>query len=200
MILNEIQQDILKELFNRGIGKAAEILSEMLRSEIILSVPTLTIVSQQGVCNEMNKSVNIGVKQTFNGEYTGNAIILYGYESSLEVIGNLLGYDEIPKEFGHFEKETLSEFGNIILTSCLISFENALGVKLSTSNPDILMGSFPNDFITTNNVYDELIFLNMKFSLSTSSQTGQITLILKASDLKDLAPRLDSYMEKLLTS
>lgn len=199
MILTETQIDIIKELFNRGVGKAAEIISEMLSSEIILSVPQLTIGSPKDILNDLSSIGVTGVRQSFTGEYYGDAMILYGYQSCLEVIGALLGYEEMPQEFGHFERETLSEFGNIILSSCLYEFESALGCKLSTGAPLVINGKFPQNFIGANNIEpEEIMTLNMKFSLSKAVSTGRISLILNPNDLKDMAPKLDAYMERIL--
>ncbi|MES2614112.1 MAG: hypothetical protein V4591_01720 [Bdellovibrionota bacterium] len=201
MILTEIQADIIKELFNRGVGKAAVILSEMLSSQIILSVPQLVQGTSHDISDGLTETEIMGIKQKFDGVYHGEAMLLYGHRSCLEFIGSLLGYQEIPGEFGYFERETLSEFGNIILSSCLCEFENALGCKLSTSTPLVVSGQFPKDFLFAENFSSQdLLSLNMNFSLSNTSFTGKISLVLNPNDLKDMALRLDAYLERILAA
>ncbi|KAB8037582.1 hypothetical protein GCL60_10420 [Silvanigrella paludirubra] len=199
-LLTEIQEDIIKELFNRGVGKAAKIISEMLSSQIVLSVPKLNQGSLNELATELIDKKTIGIKQKFEGEYQGDAMILYDHGSCLEVISSLLGYDELPQEFGNFERETLSEFGNIILSSCLCEFEKALECKFLTSAPKVISGNFPDDFIFSKNNNEEFMLLNMIFSLSNSLSLGRISLFINRDDIKDIAPKLDKYFERIISS
>ncbi len=199
-ILTEMQVDIIKELFNRGVGKAAKIISEMLNSQISLSVPKLIQGSLSNLAEELSDKNTIGIKQKFDGEYQGDAMILYDQGSCLEVISALLGYDELPLEFGSFERETLSEFGNIILSSCLCEFEKALECTFLTSAPKVISGNFPNDFILfKNEKLQEFLLLNMIFSLSNSCSVGRISLFLNPDDIRDIAPKLDKYFERIVS-
>ena len=198
--LTETQEDIIKELFNRGIGKAAEIISEMLSAQIFLSVPQINLGSLTNFSHELSVGKVTGIKQKFHGDYYGEAMILYSHNSCLEVISALLGYEELPEEFGHYERETLSEFGNIILTSCLNELESALNCKLSTSSPLVISGQFPKDFMRPMSAEsDDFLVLNMQFSLSNTESVGRISLVLNPNDIKDMTVKLDAYLEGIMS-
>lgn len=44
--LNELQQDMLTELFNIGMGNAAAALSEMVSEEVLLSIPQISFMEK----------------------------------------------------------------------------------------------------------------------------------------------------------
>jgi chemotaxis protein CheC len=200
MLLSEIHIDLIKELFNRGIGKSAAIIAEMLSSQIILSVPRLSIGSPFEIARELTPERVTGIKQSFSGIYKGEAMILYGHGSCLEVIGALLGYSTVPSDFGQLERETLSEFGNILISSCLYEFEQALDCKLATSAPVVISGQFPEDFISGPNGNEhEFMALSMDFSLSSKGSTGRLGLLLDPSDIVDMACKIDAYLERLMS-
>ncbi|MCB9228565.1 MAG: hypothetical protein H6618_03050 [Deltaproteobacteria bacterium] len=197
MLLTEDQMDVLKELFNRGIGKSAEIISAMLDAPLSLSVPTLRLQSIHELGESFSSEDVIGIRQIFDGKYRGDAMVLYGRTSCLEVISALLGYEETPDDFGDLERETLSEFGNIILSSCLFEFEEALGCHLPTLAPAIVHGDFPDCFISKEHG-NHLMTLTMEFSVSGSASTGHITLLLDPDDIADMASKMDAYLERLM--
>ncbi len=48
MELSELQEDAISELLNIGMGTAASALSQMVGEEVMLSVPSVTIVPRPG--------------------------------------------------------------------------------------------------------------------------------------------------------
>ena len=49
--LNELQEDMLTELFNLGMGNAASALSEMVSEEILLSIPKISFMEKSELAN-----------------------------------------------------------------------------------------------------------------------------------------------------
>jgi chemotaxis protein CheC len=213
MLLTEDQEDILKELFNRGMGKAAGIIAEMLSLEIIISIPHLAISPPEKAFSDLSKEAVIGVKKCFDGPYKGDAIILYGYEPCLVMTNAFLhrvdNLNEInhlkdlshSNELGNSEKDAFLKFAEIILSSFLSEIQTALFCELKTDQAFILKGNSPKDFFQ----YEEsdpkkLVALSMEFSLANATSKGRIQFVLDPKDIEDFGVKLDRYLQKILFS
>ncbi len=88
MKLTELQLDVLAELCNMGLGTAAASLSEMVASEVLLSVPRVEFVPRADAVRRLGvgrESVLKGVRQHFAGEVGGSALLLFPDEHSLRI-------------------------------------------------------------------------------------------------------------------
>ena len=185
------QQDVLKELFNRGIGRASQILSEMTRRTIVLSVPR--IVEGRGVLvSHSGKERIYGVHQVFSGLYHGSIYLFYTHQSCMELIASILNLDETPEIFGELEKDVLCEFGNIIITSCLIELDILFNAKLLTTPPKIVSSQDKNFTKYTQNE-QENISLSMDFSIEGSPVIGEIAFTIDSQNRTILADKLTEY-------
>ena len=56
---NDLSYDILREMFNICVGKAASMLSEIVNKRIILDVPNVEILSPE------NQNIEVGIEESF---------------------------------------------------------------------------------------------------------------------------------------
>ncbi|MBF0283662.1 MAG: chemotaxis protein CheC [Magnetococcales bacterium] len=141
--LSEFEQDMLRELLNVGIGRAAYSLSRMLDEEIVLSAPFLKVLSRQEatelIQNDSDEPV-AAVRQSFDGPFQGSALLIYHENTSLELVRRMLK-EEVPlATLTELEQESLMEVGNVILNACLGSIANMLGGELRCDLPEYLKG------------------------------------------------------------
>ncbi|MBF0369689.1 MAG: hypothetical protein HQL52_09560 [Magnetococcales bacterium] len=142
--LNELEEDALKEFFNMGLGMAADSLSQMVDNEVLLSLPQLKVVPyeeavQMLVENEEEKLV--AVRQNFQGELAGTALLIFPGAESLELVRTLLN-EEMPLEvLTEIEQETLLDVGNVILNAFLESFTQMMTVDFEFESAEFLKGS-----------------------------------------------------------
>lgn len=151
--LNELQQDMLTEAFNLGMGKAAASLSEMVQEEVLLSVPEITFLSHEEAAIELSNQSSghlSGVSQGFSGPFGGEAMLLFPIDKSLDLVRMLL-QDTVPLEnLTELEEEALNEIGNIILNAGLSSLANLFGQEICTYLPKFKQGSC-EDIMHVNN-------------------------------------------------
>src|SRR3984957_7061253 len=79
-LLNELQLDSLTELVNIGVSRAAHSLREMVGAQVLLSVPTVRLVSRAeavGILSEREISNLVAVHQIFEGDITGRALLIF---------------------------------------------------------------------------------------------------------------------------
>lgn len=133
------EQDVVTELMNMGVGRAAASFSRLVTDEVLLSVPQVRLVSGAEAEEAFAAGVPAvlaGVIQSFEGLITGSAALLFPGERSLELVRAVIGEDLPAEEISELEQETLSEIGNIILNSCLATIANAFKTELHSSLPE----------------------------------------------------------------
>ncbi|GAA0571634.1 chemotaxis protein CheC [Caenispirillum bisanense] len=133
------EQDVVTELMNMGVGRAAASFSRLVGDEVVLSVPLVRLADAAEAETAFADSVPevvAGVTQSFEGLITGTAALLFPGERSLELVRAVIGEDLPADEISELEQETLAEIGNIILNSCLATIANALKTELHASLPE----------------------------------------------------------------
>ena len=143
VLLSPLELDALTELINIGASRAAVSLRSMVGEQVILSVPTVSLVDRREAIQiiSRNDAGNlVGVHQVFEGDITGRAILIFPETKSLELVRAVTGGDLSLDEIIDLEHEALAETGNIILNGCLATIANLLERRLRLSLPEILRG------------------------------------------------------------
>ncbi len=201
--LSELQQDILTEAFNLGMGSAAASLSEMVKAEISLSVPDLTFLNKKEAARQLHDSAQSelsGVSEEFAGPFCGKALLLFPAEQSLALV-RLMLQDSVPLDsLTEFEEEALNEIGNIILNAGLSSLADMFGQRIETEIPTYTHGS-TEDILAAespgNESHDVILFLQVDFAIKDSDINGFVIYLLDVESMKDFTHLLDLYLEKI---
>ena len=139
-LLSTDEHDVVVELMNIGIGRAASALSQMVQDEVLLSVPDLQFLNpteaNDSFCSYL-PNLLAGVMQDFSGFMKGRAALLFPEDRSLELVRAILGEDMSADEISEFEQETLAELGNILLNNCLATLANLLHQQIQTDLPQV---------------------------------------------------------------
>jgi len=196
-ILNEIQLDALGELLNIGMGAAAASLSTMVKQEVLLTVPVIRIVHQSKVPTQLDEvpPENVcGVKQTFNGDFSGDALLLFSETKSLSLVQAVLG-DSIPlEELGEMEEEAITEIGNIILNACLSSLANIFNEHLDSEIPQYLHEDLGELFSTGSNDDSFVLLLRMSFNIAEQDITGYVTFIMDLESITKISAQINKML------
>lgn len=138
--LSPDQIDVLQEMINIGVGRAAESLSRLVETRVMLCVPRLSILQFEEL--ESFQQARIGsegkiVSQSFTGGINGQACLLLDKQSALMlsslVAGGEMSYDELDVEL----EGILLEIGNIVLNSVAGAIANLLSDQLEYTVPEI---------------------------------------------------------------
>ncbi len=178
--LSELETDLLGELFNVGVGKAADSLSKMVNQEVSLSVPSVEFRSISDMAEFLGGDTIVSsVSQEMRGPFDARSMLLFPEENSMEVVRQLMG-SNLPDELvADMQEEALSEIGNIVLNACIGSIASSLDHNFEVALPEFARG-------------DPLKLL----SSSMASKDNSVLLIRIHMDLKDCAVR--GYLAFLL--
>jgi Chemotaxis protein CheC, inhibitor of MCP methylation len=126
-----------------GVSRAAASLRQMVGEQVLLSVPTVKIVTRQTaskLVERNNAKKLVAVQQSFEGPFAGRALLIFPEAQSLELVRSIVGDQHSLEDVIDLEQEALAETGNIILNGCLATIANVLHRTMRMSLPSIVRG------------------------------------------------------------
>ncbi|RYI99724.1 MAG: chemotaxis protein CheX, partial [Acetobacteraceae bacterium] len=88
-VLTELERDALTELVNIGVSRAAVGLRKMVGEQVLLSVPSIELISQRvaaALVGEREGQDLIAVRQGFAGVFSGQAMLIFPQAKSLQLV------------------------------------------------------------------------------------------------------------------
>ena len=184
--LSDLEVDALTEIFNIGIGRAADSLNKMTSQTVDLNVPNVQVMSSRhakemlGFSDHCNISA---VTQKFSGDFSGQAFLMFSQDSGLKLVRTLLS-DDIPVEvLPDLEQDSLVEIGNIILNACFGTVINFLKSTIEIDMPEFVQGDI-NEIFTYASDNDWSLYIEVKFTLPSDNIEGYISFIMDIQSLE----------------
>ena len=139
MNLNEQQLDALKELGNIGASHAATSLSQMLMSEVHMTVPEVNIVDISDISEYFGDEICALVVFEIQGELLPGGYILVHLpqKSAIQLTNTMLGMTDTDREFNEMDESAMLEVGNIMVSQFLDATATLLGIIMIPSPPAI---------------------------------------------------------------
>lgn len=140
MDTNSLSYDILKEIFNIGVGKAAEMLSEIIEKKVVLDVPDILILEKDDEKISKVKNIPLGTVMVssidFQKDINGKAKLIFP-ANKMKAFLDLCKGEEGDEEIGFtdLDFDILKEVGNIILNSLVGEIGNMLNLRLKYTLP-----------------------------------------------------------------
>lgn len=201
ILLSELQLDALTELVNLGVSNAALSLREMVREEVILSVPHVSVVTRSEAIaslSERHLKQLVGVHQDFEGDLRGRALLIFPEAKSMELVRAVVGGELSLEELAELEQEALAETGNVLLNACLGTIANSLERSLRISLPEVVYGDGAEFFHMSSRAHvgDTVLFMYINFAVRQRDIQGYIAMLLDLPSLAILKDLLENYIER----
>ncbi len=195
--LSEIEEDAFKEIFNIGVGHAADSFSRMVNQPVRLSVPTLKFLYGKQVISGMpnlDRGSCSMVIQSFLGGFSADGMFLFSDDASLELVRLLIGKDVPISEMRELEQEAFIEVGNILFNSCVSVISDMLGIRFQCGIPRYLSGQFSQLVPETDNSDNCLLLLNIDFVVESVQIHGYIMFLMKLDSVDLIMRAIAKYM------
>jgi len=184
--LSSLEIDALTEIFNIGIGRAANSLNKMVSQTVDLTIPEIEILPNKTAKTKLNFDNNIEISaviQRFDGDFKGQALLMFSKESGLQLVSTLLG-NNIPLEaLSELEQDSLVEIGNVILNACFGTVINFLKSSINIEMPEFVQGNINKVFVFSSE-NDWSLYIKVKFSLPNENIEGYISFIMDITSLE----------------
>ncbi|TXH90307.1 MAG: chemotaxis protein CheC [Rhodoferax sp.] len=203
MTLNELEQDALGEIFNIGVGLAADVLSQMVSETVHLSVPVVEMVSHEQATGYYLNRVQrplCAIRQTYVGEVTTEAILMFPEENSLELVRAMVGNDVPVEELPDMERDAMAEIGNIILNAVISSMSTTLGLAFDGSLPEVSIIDAEAIFSDAMGRYEggggpsTVLALTIDFELAARQVNGYLAFLLDIPSSEKLQSHIAQYI------
>jgi len=200
-VLNELEVDALTELVNLGISHAALSLAKMVREEVALSVPKVTLVGREEaikILGERESKNLVAVHQVFEGDITGRVLLIFPEARSLELVRAVIGRDLSIEEIIELEQEALAETGNVILNGCLATMANLLQRNLKISLPEVIRGDSAEFFNLQPppEAGDTVMFIYINFAVRMRNVDGYIAMLMDLPSLAAMKVLLGEFIQR----
>jgi chemotaxis protein CheC len=184
--LTDLEEDALIEIFNIGMGRSAAVLNQIANEEVAIDIPKLHLVrTEEAITKLLQQRLEpvSAVKQSFAGDFSGQAMLLFNQEDGLKLVRRLLA-DSVPLEsLSELEQDSLSEIGNIILNACFGTVINFLNADIEIQMPVFRQGRI-SDIYDQDGENDWSLYLEVRFSLPSESIEGSVALVMGVRSLE----------------
>jgi chemotaxis protein CheC len=194
--LTELEQDTLAELSNIAMARAANSLRQMVEHEVVLSVPSVEIVSKEAATQIIGRPDNqtlVAVRQDFDGPFSGRALLIFPEANSLELVRVVVGRQMPLEDIGNLEDEALAETGNIILNSWIATIANLLKRTLKMSLPVVLRGDGVQ-MLKGDEAQKLVLFLHIRFEISQKEIRGYVALLMDIPSIAELRSLIAEFV------
>lgn len=201
--LDDLEQDALTELVNIGVSRAAGSLRKMIGHQVLLSVPSLEVVTRRAAATlirERESGDLVAVRQDFQGAFDGRALLIFPQANSMALVRAVTGDELEGAELAEMEDEALSETGNVVLNGCLATMANMLRRPLTMSLPEVVRGDGQVLFELSDTVSNEgvVLFLYINFSVSGRDIRGYIAMLMDLPSLEALKRLIAEFLERIV--
>lgn len=202
--LDELERDALTELVNIGVSRAAASLRKMVSNQVILSVPSVEIITRKSAASliRQRESENlVAVQQQFDGPFSGRALLIFPESNGMSLVRAIVGDEMAEPEVVDLEEEALAETGNVILNGCLGSMANMLQQTLKTSLPEVRRGDSDLLFADIQETDEKgvVLFLYINFSIRERDIRGYIAMIMDLPSLDRLKQLIANFIDRVMT-
>jgi chemotaxis protein CheC len=195
--LTEVERDAIAELSNIAMARAANSLRQMVESQVLLSVPSVDIVSKEEATRIIAKSDNpalVAVRQDFTGPFSGRALLIFPEANSFELVRVVVGRDLPLGDISSLEDEALAETGNIILNSWVATIANLLKRTLQMSLPVVVRGD-SRQMLRSDEAQTLVLFLHIRFEISKREIQGYVALLMDIPSIDAMRSLITDFIK-----
>ncbi|TCH99104.1 chemotaxis protein CheX [Roseococcus sp. SYP-B2431] len=202
--LEEMERDALTELVNIGVSRAAASLRKMAGQQVLLSVPSLEVVTRGGAATlirERESGDLVAVRQDFEGVFSGRALLIFPESNSMALVRAVAGSALSDAEAAEMEDEALTETGNVVLNSCLATMANMLQRPLTMSLPQVVRGNGVGLFELMQVSTEEggvVLFLYINFAINDRDIRGYIAMLMDLPSLQALRLLITEFIRRVI--
>lgn len=203
-----LRYDILKELFNISVGKAASMLSEITDKKILLNVPNFKIIDlkNEGLgLDEYHKNLFDGTLMissiSFEKKLTGTANLIFPAKKMKKFISICYNQYEdntcFNMDFTTIDFDIIKEIGNILLNSIIGEFSNYLDIDLNYSLPEVKVFTkidFTRDIVHN---HPNILILYITFAIDDTEIEGAVIIDMTINSLNEIFNKIDSIEDEI---
>lgn len=194
--ISPVMLDVLRELMNIGVGRAARAISELSGREVALRVLEVALLELADLrqLSDLGGQINLRVSQAFRGGLNGFALFALNRPGAVRLARLLLDKAEDDLAFDELEQSALLELGNIVIGSAVGMLATELKVTLRYDLPQLQLQGVETvsdlfaDLADTRHVH--ALVMRASLSLREDKVNGYLVILFPEPGLHALADRV----------
>jgi chemotaxis protein CheC len=188
--------DAIRELINVGIGDAANALSTLVNSRVLIEVPDIKLVEASEIVNLLGveiKELGVFIEQDFNGSISGKTMLFYSKECSTSLLHSVGCLSDSTVSFTQTDISTLEEIGNIVMGSCVSTICDLIQGRVDIHLPDVTIEISENSLGTLLpdlESFDRAIVIRNIINIQDHNINGHMFLLFSFHDLEVIIKKL----------
>lgn len=198
--ISSAQLDVLQELVNIGVGRAAGVLNQMTRAHVLLDAPDACVMTPTQVPNHTLLGANdriASVRLPFEGSFSGTAALVFPPDSAMNLVAIIAGSDPLTMDMDSLRIGALQEVGNIVLNGVMGSISNAIADHLDYLPPDYFEDTLQNLFQEYEDAKSLTIYIRIRFAVEGHLIQGDIIILFQVGTFDRLLAGLERLMAKM---
>lgn len=192
--------DIMKEIINLGLGEAADALSRLVNTKVIIKSPDLQIMDIDQVMpyiREESTILGVYIAQKFEGMISGKTILCYTHDCCVSLLKNMHAdsmEEDVITETGI---STLNEIGNIIMVSYVSAICNFIEGKVKFDLPEVTVEvseQYFENLIYDLDTFDRAIVVKNTMNIKDKNINGHIFVLLSFKDFQRVVQTLENKL------
>lgn len=201
MDMSPHQLDLLKELINIGVGKAAGLINQMVSTHVRLELPEVRVLPADSVLESIGRGpdeVLSTVRLGFRGALSGWAGLVFPKPTASWLVSQLIGQDFGPggMDFDSLLIGTIQEVGNIVLNGIMGSIVNILGVSVDYFPPDYFETGMQSLLTPEDTRERVVVLIKARFRLEDKAAEGDIVILFHVDTFQNMLAALDRLLEE----
>ncbi len=199
--IDNLTVDALKEISNIATGHLSEIVSQLTKKEMSISVPDADVIKVEAAADRIGgkgASIMVGYMNVF-GDVSGSLVFILPKKDAMKLTELILNSDVNPVMFpSALEKDALRELITITAGSYLTAITQFLGIYFVPTAPVIsLFGAFNLlNFVKTRGESMEeyetrdIVLVSIKYKVLDTEITGEMLMLVSPTILDYLIKEL----------
>ncbi|GAB2969268.1 hypothetical protein GCM10027048_45190 [Hymenobacter coalescens] len=138
LYMNDLERDIIREILNIGLARAADSFAAIAQERVLLEVPSLELVRAHDILNLVNKYQNshVVVQSDIKGDFNGTTLMFFSgqHVQRLSKVCLRMNVSE-SLDVNEMQESLLLEISNIITGALVTQLANILKAKIYGAPP-----------------------------------------------------------------
>lgn len=196
-ITSEVLLDIVREVINIGIGEAANALSKLVRTRVVIRTPDVRVMELaelQDYLRYQVASIGVYISQNFRTRIAGRTILFYTRDCSISLLNAVYGGTLSTSTLTESGIATLNEIGNIIMGSCMAEIGNIIEGRINFDLPQVTVEvseTYFNNLIKELDRSDKAIVVKNEMRIQDTDVQGFLFVLFTFDDFMAVIRKLE---------
>ncbi|OQX10800.1 MAG: hypothetical protein BWK80_45390 [Desulfobacteraceae bacterium IS3] len=193
--------DIIREVINIGIGEAANSLSSLVNTQVVIKTPDVHIMNVEEAHTYIRKevtSLGVYISQNFRELINGKTVLFYTKDCCISLLNAIYGKSLKTSTLTETGIATLNEIGNIIMGSCMSQISDMVEGKISFDLPEVTVEISENYFGNLLKELDELdkaVVVKNEMRIKETDIHGYFFILMSFEDFNKVIETLRKKMK-----